>query len=335
MDERGVTLFQDAIAPEETAPAGAAEATYLIVLAGGIPGAMIPLAPGANRLGRSPENSIPLASTTVSRRHAVLEVAPDGRAWLTDLRSTNGSFRNGVRLDAGARVPVADGDRLRLGAGIVLKFVRPDPLEERVQREMYERAVRDPLTGLYNRAYFLETLGPLAVRSAARDLGLAVFMLDVDHFKRFNDDYGHPAGDAVLRELSHVLRAATRPEDLVARYGGEEFLVGLPCGSAARALERAERIRRAVASRRMRLGTAEVRVTVSIGVFFAGADRPQAAGVMMSLADLHLYRAKEAGRDRVLGGGEESLGSVAALTTDGEIPAVGTAGVASWAGSRA
>jgi diguanylate cyclase (GGDEF)-like protein len=326
MDERGITLFQEAIAPEVSPADGSASASYLLVLAGGIPGAMIPLAPGPNRLGRAPENAIPLVSSTVSRRHAVLEVSPDGRAWVTDLESTNGSYRNGSRLDPGARTEVEPGDHLRLGASVVLKFVRPDPLEERVQRELYERAVRDALTGLYNRAFFLENLGPLSVRSAARGLGLAVLMLDVDHFKRFNDTYGHPAGDAVLRELANVLRQATRPEDLVARFGGEEFLVGLPCGSPERALERAERIRAAVEGRRMRLGQQDIRITVSIGVFYAGADRPQAPNVMLSLADIHLYRAKEAGRNRVLGGGEEAFGSGGTLTTDGELPTFGAAG---------
>jgi two-component system cell cycle response regulator len=319
MDERGITLFQEAIAPEESPPRGPASSTYLIVLSGGIPGAMIPLAPGSNRLGRSPDNSVPLANSTVSRQHAVLEVTSDGRALLTDLKSTNGSYRNGVRVSPGEPVAVADGDRLRLGANVVLKYVRPDPVEERFQREMFERAVRDSLTGLYNRAYFLDQLGPLAV-----------LMIDVDHFKRFNDTYGHAAGDAVLRELANVLRQATRADDLVARYGGEEFLVGLPCASAERALDRAERIRRAVQTRRMRLRDSDVRITTSIGVFFAAADRPQAPGVMMSLADLHLYRAKEAGRNRVLGGGEEAIGAGNGLTTDGELPAVGFAGDVDW-----
>lgn len=331
MDEKGITLFQEAIAPEEAPSSrGPASSTYLIVLSGGIPGAMIPLAPGQNRLGRSPDNSVPLANSTVSRQHAVLEVTSDGRALLTDLKSTNGSYCNGIRVAPGTPMAVADGDRLRLGANVVLKFVRPDPVEERFQREMFERAVRDSLTGLYNRAYFLDQLGPLSVRSAASSLGLAVLMIDVDHFKRFNDTYGHASGDAVLRELANVLRQATRADDLVARYGGEEFLVGLPCASAERALDRAERIRRAVQTRRMRLRDSDVRITVSIGVFFAAPDRPQAAGVMMSLADLHLYRAKEAGRNRVLGGGEEAIGAGTGLTTDGELPAVGFAGDVDW-----
>ena len=136
----------------------------------------------------------------------------------------------------------------------MLKFVRLDPCEEQFQREMFERTVRDALTGLYNRAYFLNQVGPLAEYNAVRGLGLAVLMLDIDHFKRINDRFGHDAGDLVLREVAGVLRESTRSEDLVARYGGEEFVVALPVAAPDQATERAERIRRALAERRIVAG---------------------------------------------------------------------------------
>ena len=97
---------------------------------------------------------------------------------------------------------------------------------------MFERTVRDPLTGLYNRAYFLNQIGVLAERSAAQGIGLAVLMLDIDHFKRDQRPLWPLAGDGVLREVAAVIRESTRAEDLVARYGGEEFVVALPVSVA-------------------------------------------------------------------------------------------------------
>jgi diguanylate cyclase (GGDEF)-like protein len=126
-------------------------------------------------------------------------------------------------------------------------------------------------------------------------------MLDIDRFKQFNDTYGHDAGDSVLREVARVLRQTTRSVDLVARYGGEEFLLALPVTSIAQALARGEHIRATLAARRLRLESASVQVTASIGVAYSPADRPRAANNLISTADLHLYQAKQAGRNRVVG----------------------------------
>ncbi len=131
----------------------------------------------------------------------------------------------------------------------MLKLVRLDPHDERFQRDMFERTVRDPLTGLYHRAYFLSQIGVLAERYAAAGIGMAILMLDIDHFKQINDRYGHVAGDDVLREVAAVIRESTRAEDLVARYGGEEFVIALPVSLVALAVQRAERIRLAIARR--------------------------------------------------------------------------------------
>src|SRR6185437_4663146 len=107
-----------------------------------------------------------------------------GEIRLTDLGSTNGTFLNGQRLPEQAPVRIRDGDRVQFGSSIVVKFVRLDPCEEKFQRELYERAVRDSLTGLFNRGYFLSEVGLLGDRGALRGLGMAIFMIDIDHFKR-------------------------------------------------------------------------------------------------------------------------------------------------------
>ena len=301
MDRRCSTSFFDSATASDLAlPAAPALPMYLILVSGGMTGSMFRLTPGANRLGRAQDNTFPLHERSISRHHALFEVDPDGEVWLSDLGSTNGTFLNGPLLDGHVPVRLRDGDRVRLGTSCVVKFVRLDECDERFQREMYERTVRDPLTQLYNRAYFLDQVGPLIERSAERGLGLAMLMLDIDHFKRINDTLGHDAGDLVLREVADVLRESTRPDDLVARYGGEEFAVALPAVTPDQAIDRGERIRASLAARRIVVAETPLRVTASIGLAFAPARPAQPPGVLLSLADRLLYQAKGTGRNRVV-----------------------------------
>jgi two-component system cell cycle response regulator len=277
---------------------------YFIMINGGIPGAMLQLSASGTRIGRSVDNALQLPEDSVSRYHAFVGQDEEGQVRLTDLGSTNGTYLNGRRLPPQTPAPVRDGDRVQFGSTIVVKFVRPDPSEERFQREMFERTVRDSLTGLYNRGYFLGEVGPLGDRGALRGLGLAVFMIDVDHFKRINDAHGHPTGDQVLREVANVLRQSMRGDDLIARYGGEEFVAALPVAAPDQAAERAERIRASLAARRLLVGGKPMRVTVSIGVAYAPPGRQWSVPAMLATADQGLYQAKGAGRDRVVFGSE-------------------------------
>jgi diguanylate cyclase (GGDEF)-like protein len=301
MDDNCATNLCDLLVQAEAEPArDVSLPMYLIMVSGGIPGAMLRLSAEGTRLGRSSENTFQFREISVSRHHAVLAVDPQGIVRLTDLGSTNGTFLNERRIAAHGPVRVKDGDRIRLGTTVVLKFVRLDPCEEQFQRQMFERTVRDDLTGLFNRAYFLNQVGPLAEQSALRGLGVAILMLDVDHFKQVNDRFGHDAGDQVLREVASVLREATRPEDLVARYGGEEFVLALPVVAPDQATERAERIREALAERRIRAGGAALHVTASLGLAFAPADRVSSGAALITAADRCLYQAKNLGRNRIV-----------------------------------
>lgn len=142
-----------------------------------------------------------------------------GSILISDDGSTNGTFLNGKRLHSHRPVELTDGDRVQLGTNIVFKLVRLDAHDEQFQREMFERTVRDPLTGLYNRTYLLNQIGVLAERSSTQGIGMAVLMLDIDHFKQINDRYGHLAGDDVLRQVAAVIRESTRNEDLVVLWG--------------------------------------------------------------------------------------------------------------------
>lgn len=174
-------------------------------------------------------------------------------------------------------------------------------LEEigRLQAALREQAVRDPLTGLYNRRYLDETL-EREVSRARRELApLSVVMLDIDHFKRINDTYGHQVGDEVLKLLGRTLLGDIRLEDVACRYGGEEFLILLPAMPLDTALARAEGWRRAVTSLALARDGQLVRFTISLGV----AAFPQHGATPDELtrcADQALYRAKHEGRDRVV-----------------------------------
>lgn len=273
--------------------------TYLIVVHGGTTGALLQIEGSETRLGRSTDSTHQFHDATVSRRHAIIR-QEEGQTWIIDQGSSNGTFVDNKRIPPRTPVLIEDGARVQLGGSVVLKLVSLDPCDERFQREMYERTVRDNLTGLYNRAYLLEQIGPLCERSRMQGMGTAVLMIDVDHFKRINDAYGHDAGDAALREVAKTLRDSTRSEDLVARYGGEEFLIALPVSSTEQAIERAEQIRSLLAERCVRAGRRELRLTASIGVSCSTVPRPRSINSLIRTADQALYEAKRAGRNLVV-----------------------------------
>jgi two-component system cell cycle response regulator len=159
-----------------------------------------------------------------------------------------------------------------------------------------EMALIDPLTGLYNHRYLMRHLRGLLEGPQSRDLG--VLMIDVDHFKSVNDDFGHAAGDRALRAVADVLRSSTRVFDSLARYGGEEFVVVMPGTTLDDALQAAERLRAAVEATPFG-GPGDIcRLTVSIGIATSGQcpDTPEA---LLHAADLALYAAKRAGRNRI------------------------------------
>jgi diguanylate cyclase (GGDEF)-like protein len=169
-----------------------------------------------------------------------------------------------------------------------------------LRETLRQQSVRDPLTTLFNRRYLEETL-EREVRRAARAGGaLAVIMLDIDHFKVFNDTFGHDAGDAVLREFGRYLRAQFRGADIACRYGGEEFVLVLPEATLGQAAERAEQLRMGakhlqVPSHGQPLGA----ISVSLGVA-AYPEHGESSEALLRAADAALLRAKRQERDRVV-----------------------------------
>ncbi|MBV5308195.1 diguanylate cyclase, partial [Chromatium okenii] len=169
-----------------------------------------------------------------------------------------------------------------------------------LQERLREQAIRDLLTGLFNRRYLDETLPRELNRCQRRGETLAVAMLDVDHFKRFNDHYGHDAGDAVLQAIGKLLRENIRASDLACRYGGEELTLVLPDTHLEMAQQRLEKLRCAIMQLRVLYQGGELpAITVSIGVAVTDGKAIDAIALLKQ-ADAALYRAKKGGRNRVM-----------------------------------
>jgi diguanylate cyclase (GGDEF)-like protein len=161
-------------------------------------------------------------------------------------------------------------------------------------------SIRDSLTGLYNHRHTMEQVANEFGRVGRYEGGVSLLMVDIDHFKRINDQLGHPAGDLILRDLARILKDTLRVVDSVGRYGGEEFVCILPHTNHEEALRTAERIRATIADHVFRAGQQQSRVTVSIGVATYPSARVDSPGGLLREADKALYRAKEAGRNRVV-----------------------------------
>ena len=169
-----------------------------------------------------------------------------------------------------------------------------------LRTRLENQSIRDSLTGLFNRHFMQTVLQRELARASRHQTSLAVFMLDVDHFKRFNDTHGHGAGDTMLKCIAEVFLSSVRTEDTVCRYGGEEFAIILPGITPEAAYNRAQRIREAVTHLRVPLDIAGyAEASVSIGIAFHPGDRSDGDDLLRK-ADQALYRAKHAGRNQVL-----------------------------------
>ncbi len=169
----------------------------------------------------------------------------------------------------------------------------------RLREQLQRQSIRDPLTGAFNRRYLETSLERELSRATRRDQSVGVMMLDVDHFKQFNDRFGHDAGDTVLCELAAQMHSLVRNEDIVCRYGGEEFAIVVPEVSMDVLRDRAEallaRIRDVKVDQRGQI-IGPVSASIGIALFPSHGDAP---AELLKAADRALYRAKELGRDRV------------------------------------
>lgn len=236
-----------------------------------------------------------LHDKNISRRHARLVVSEDGRIRVEDLASTNGTLVNGREVDSAA---LKRGDRLFLGLSTIFKF---DYLSDE-ERARWESATFDALTECHNRAFFDARLAELSTHAEHDEQHLSLILLDVDHFKGINDVHGHQAGDYALQRVALVIQAErerTGLEGFACRYGGEEFALLLPGIETSRAIEIAEGIRKMVSTLDLEFEDQSFKLTLSAGIACSSPTERRSTGELVRLADEALYRAKNAGRNRV------------------------------------
>jgi diguanylate cyclase (GGDEF)-like protein len=246
-------------------------------------------------IGREEGNDLVIESDAVSRRHARVDVGEDD-VTISDLGSTNGTYVNETPAKA---TPLNHGDLVKIG-DTIFKYLAEGNLESAYHEEIYRLTIVDGLTEIHNKRYMLEYLDRELSRCLRYGRPLALVMFDLDHFKKVNDTFGHFAGDTVLRAVSAVVRDRIRREELFARYGGEEFAIVLPETPRDAALLFAEKVRLLVVENPVAFEAQQIPVTVSLGV---GTISPTVKTVpdLIEAADKNLYKAKNQGRNRVVG----------------------------------
>lgn len=248
-------------------------------------------------IGRDASADVSLNDQNVSRRHAEV-YKQEGKFYLRDNNSTNGTFINGTRIKE--PVVLTKEDLVQVG-NTVLKYLPRGELEIVYLGLLENELHSDSLTKFYNKGYIMEALEAEFKRAKGLKHPLCLAVFDLDHFKNINDTYGHAAGDHVLVEVARVIRMKiVDPAVLIGRFGGEEFLAILPNIPLDRALALAEQVRTAVERARITYEGKTITVTVSIGVADASQER-EPAGLFKS-ADKAVYHAKNGGRNRVCAG---------------------------------
>ncbi len=268
----------------------------LTLLTGGEAGRFFTVDAGGATLGRGDEVDIGFEDETVSRLHATLTKEGDGFV-LTDLDSRNGTYLDGLAVRGAMALPRRC--RIQLGSRVMLEYNVLDELGMEAVEKLSKALLLDPLTGAGNRLQLEQRLAEETSYARRHGQPLGLLLMDLDHFKRVNDRYGHLVGDRVLANVGRALVESCRTEDAVFRYGGEEFCV-LVRGLTAEALvQMAERIRRVVAGLSVEVEDGLVSVTISVGVAILDLESKPDAEEILLQADRALYRAKTLGRDRV------------------------------------
>ena len=267
----------------------------LVMVRGDYIGQVYELSKDVIMVGRSDDVDLVISDSSISRKHAMIVHRPDG-FFLSDLGSTNGSFVNKEVVDE--PLPLHEGDKVAIGQ-VVFKFTYQDKDDTEYHLMLRNMAIKDGLTRIYNKRYFMEVLEKECEYNRRNQVGLALILFDIDHFKQINDTWGHPAGDYILKSLSQLIETEARGYDVFARYGGEEFAFLLRGAPLAAAVNLAERVRQEIASHVFVYDEVELKVTVSHGVAHWDGHEPKEDIELIEAADKLLYKAKESGRNRV------------------------------------
>ena len=277
----------------------------LVCLRGELLATPIPLERDIVTIGRALEADIRLNDSRVSRLHA--KITTEARSEsnenlfrVTDLGSTNGTHVNGRPVSESI---LNNGDKVAIGDHL-FRFEMLDEIDREFQQQIHRLIAHDALTGLLSSKSFFIELRREAERAELGTLPFCVLMMDIDHFKRTNDTYGHLAGSRTLQDLGVIIKAALRSGDVASRFGGEEFAAFLLDADYAQAMVAAERVRRAVEQHSFSAlpqGAEQpenFNVTISIGVACYPDDGKDPIQ-LIEMADSALYRAKRNGRNQI------------------------------------
>jgi diguanylate cyclase (GGDEF)-like protein len=209
--------------------------------------------------------------------------------------STNGVFVNGKKI---TEQQLCDGDKVLIGTRLYFKFCFQDAVDQSYQQNLFRAANIDGLTQLYNKKYFVDALSKEFSFSRRNNQALSLMMIDIDHFKKVNDTFGHMAGDLVLKTVGQFLSKNLRLENIGCRYGGEEFAIILRNVGSELAWGIAERLRASIEAEKINYRGKIIRVTISIGIATLEGTNFDTIEDLIQKADECLYEAKEKGRNQ-------------------------------------
>ena len=267
----------------------------LLVVGGDLNGTLFDLNQPEISCGRNADNTIPLEFNGISRYH--FKLVESGKDWtVQDSGSKNGTFLNNKKIEG--EILLSKGDMIKLGS-MALKFLPKGDPERLTYDKLSLEANTDGHTGCFNKTYYNNKSELEVKKSKVTGDPLSLIVFDLDHFKNLNDNFGHDAGDFVLKELAELIRNnGVRDLDTFARYGGEEFVILLPKTNLKQSFEIAERLRKLVEEHDFNYEGKILPVTASIGV----SDYRQGVVTGIDLfkrADQAVYKSKEGGRNQV------------------------------------
>jgi len=268
---------------------------HIIFVAGAHVGEVHEISKARTTVGRSPSADIRILDEGSSREHVEILVEGD-RLVVRDLGSTNGTFRNGERIEA---IELAEGDKVTLGTTASLLLSYRDGIDAAVEEHLCRSVTHDELTDALKRESFLERLESDLASSRRHSTPVALIAWDLDDLRTLNDRHGYPAGDRILAATTRAVTGSIRREDAIGRRGGEEFTLSSRGTRPDVALRVAERLRRRVEETVIDSDGSPVRVTASFGVAESVANRIDDAASLLAAADAALGRAKAAGKNRV------------------------------------
>lgn len=258
---------------------------------------MVRLTLNKTTLGREPSNDIFCDDTSISRNHASIVKTREG-FFLEDRNSTNGTFVDGQRV---SNHQLTDGCKIQVGNHI-FKFLAGDSIESQYHETVYSMMTKDGLTNVYNKRFLIESVSREFERSQAYGRPFSLVIMDIDYFKKFNDKYGHLAGDEVLQEFAQRIDEECNCNKTFARFGGEEFVVLLIETSTEQAQEFSESIRQKICDTPFECCAGAIDVSASFGIAEFNKDKHKNFAELIDEADQNLYQAKANGRNQVNAG---------------------------------